>query len=182
MQRNIDFSLENEKAKENIKLANLMSSITNDKSQEVPLLSKIKAESDDIPDLCSTNNVNFRGLNHFLYSAVSGLPDFTELDERTTGVLMSTHQMLLHQIEHDATPEFLEELKSKICAGYTEETHEGVAELSSVFQDKGLNPFNFPFEYLLNGTLPANPEETRERERTTVVNVNIIKTSQKKKS
>lgn len=63
----------------------------------------------------------------------------------------------MEQIEHDATPEFLEELKSKICAGYTEECHPSVANLANLFQDKSLNPFNFPFEYLLNGTLPEEP-------------------------
>lgn len=181
MQRNVDISLQDEEAKEIIELANLMSSITNDKSQEVPLLLKIKAESDEIPDLCSTNNVNFRALISFLYSAVSGLPDFSELDEKTTAVLVSTHQMLLDQIEHDATPEFIEELKSKICAGYTEETHPGVAELSTIFQDKSLNPFNFPFEYLLNGTLPAASNENNKKE-PAVVSDNILKTSPKKKS
>jgi hypothetical protein len=94
-------------------------------------------------------------------------------------VLTSTHQMLLDQIEHDATPQFLEELKSKICAGYTEETHPGVAELGKIFQDKTLNPLNFPFEYLLNGTLPAAVVEEEEQ----VINeISIIKKSAKKKS
>lgn len=65
--------------------------------------------------------------------------------------------MLTEQVQHDATPEFLSELKSKICAGYTEQPHKDVKNLAMMFQDKGLNPFNFPFEYLLNGTLP---EET----------------------
>lgn len=91
-------------------------------------------------------------------------------------VLASTHQMLLDQIEHDATPQFLEELKSKICAGYTEETHPGVAELGKIFQDKTLNPLNFPFEYLLNGTLPAAVVREEKEEQV------IIKKSAKKKS
>lgn len=65
--------------------------------------------------------------------------------------------MLTEQVEHDATPEFLSELESKICAGYTEEPHTGVKKLAKIFQDKGINPFNFPFEYLLNGALPEEP-------------------------
>lgn len=63
----------------------------------------------------------------------------------------------MEQVEHDATPEFLEELKSKICAGYTEHSNPSVSSLTELFQDKSLNPFNFPFEYLLNGTLPIEP-------------------------
>ena len=71
--------------------------------------------------------------------------------------------MLLEQVEYDATPEFLEELKSKICAGFSTQTHPGVAELSQIFQDKNLNPLSFPFEYLLNGSLPnMAAEETKD--------------------
>lgn len=65
----------------------------------------------------------------------------------------------MEQIEHDATPEFLEELKQKICAGRTEESHPSASCLASIFQDKSLNPMDFPFEYLLNGTLPAFTQE-----------------------
>jgi hypothetical protein len=68
--------------------------------------------------------------------------------------------MMMQQVEHDATPEFIEELKSKICAGYMEEPHPKIAQLAEIFKDKSLNPFNFPFEYLLNGTLP---EETNSQ-------------------
>lgn len=67
--------------------------------------------------------------------------------------------MMNEQIEHDATPEFLDELKSKICAGYTEEMHPRVNVLAKIFQDKSLNPLNLPFEYLLNGTLPTTSVE-----------------------
>lgn len=67
--------------------------------------------------------------------------------------------MLLEQIENDATPEFLEELKQKICAGRTEESHPSASCLTSIFQDKSLNPMDFPFEYLLNGTLPAQTQK-----------------------
>lgn len=65
--------------------------------------------------------------------------------------------MLNEQIDRDATPEFLEELKSKICAGDTEISHPRIAALTEIFQDKSLNPLNLPFEYLLNGTLPSEP-------------------------
>lgn len=80
--------------------------------------------------------------------------------------------MLNEQIELDATPEFLEELKSKICAGDTEVSHPQIASLTKIFQDKSLNPLNLPFEYLLNGTLPT--EKLKEVvEKPTV----IVKTS-----
>lgn len=85
------------------------------------------------------------------------MPDFVDLNKESLKVLYDAHQMMTKQIDHDATPEFLDELKSKICAGYTEESHPGVADLAKLFQDKSLNPFNFPFEYLLNGTLPVEP-------------------------
>lgn len=98
-------------------------------------------------------------LNKFLYSAVSGLPDFTELNKESFSVLHETHKMLMDQVEHDATPEFLSELKSKICAGYDEVSHPKIADLANLFQDKNLNPLNFPFEYLLNGTLPLDIED-----------------------
>lgn len=96
-------------------------------------------------------------LNQFLYSAVSGLPDYVDLNNESLKVLNDTYQMLTEQIEHDATPEFLNELKSKICAGYIKEPHPKAKNLAEIFQDKGLNPFNFPFEYLLNGALPQEP-------------------------
>lgn len=66
--------------------------------------------------------------------------------------------MLMEQVEHDATPEFLEELKSKICAGHEQMSHPKIEKLSKIFQDTSLNPMNFPFEYLLNGTLPKDEE------------------------
>lgn len=84
------------------------------------------------------------------------MPDYVDLnkDSLTLKVLYDAHQMLMEQVEHDATPEFLDELKSKICAGYTEESHPSIENLAKLFQDKDLNPFSFPFGYLLNGTLP----------------------------
>lgn len=97
-----------------------------------------------------------RALNKFLYSAISGLPDCTDLDPKSQRVLYNTHAMLMQQIEHDATPEFLEEMKSKICAGSTDQAHPSIANLAKMFNDEDLNPFNFPFEYLLNGTLPES--------------------------
>lgn len=97
-----------------------------------------------------------RKLNKFLYSAVNGLPDYTSLDEKSSKVLYDTHQMLMEQVEHDATPEFLEELKLKICGGQNENFHPKTSNVSKIFQDTSLNPLNFPFEYLLNGTLPAD--------------------------
>lgn len=81
--------------------------------------------------------------------------------------------MLLEQIEHDATSEFVEELKSKICAGYNMESHPGVVELSKIFQDKNLNPLNFPFEYLLNGSLP-NVAHLMKKEEPAVVISEVI--------
>lgn len=101
-----------------------------------------------------------RQLNRFLYSAVSGLPDCFDLNEPSLKVLYDTFRMLNEQIELDATPDFLEELKSKICAGDTEVSHPCIASLTKIFQDKSLNPLNLPFEYLLNGTLPT--EQLRE--------------------
>lgn len=70
--------------------------------------------------------------------------------------------MLMQQIEHDATPEFLEEMKSKICAGSEYKFHPSISNLAQMFNDETLNPFNFPFEYLLNGTLPTEPESLNE--------------------
>lgn len=94
--------------------------------------------------------------------------------------MSSTHQMLLEQIEHDATTEFLEELKSKICAGFSVQTHPGVAELSQIFQDKNLNPLSFPFEYLLNGSLPNMPdEETKDEPAVVFSKVIVLKDSPK---
>lgn len=97
------------------------------------------------------------------------MPDFVDLNKESLKVLYDAHQMMTKQIDHDATPEFLDELKSKICAGYTEESHPGVADLAKLFQDKSLNPFNFPFEYLLNGTLPV--ESLTEKSDVSVVHV-----------
>lgn len=68
--------------------------------------------------------------------------------------------MLMEQVEHDATPEFLEELKTNICAGQNENSHPEIANLSQIFQDASLNPLKFPFEYLLNGTLPTDKTES----------------------
>ena len=103
--------------------------------------------------------LHHRALNRFLYSAASGLPDTTDLSQESMAVLFNTHRMLCQQVEHDATPEFLNELKSKICAGYTEEINPEISDLAKIFQDKSLNPLNFPFEYLLNGTLPVEQKE-----------------------
>lgn len=96
-------------------------------------------------------------LNRYLYSAVAGLPDTVDLNDQSKKVLADTYGMLNEQIERDATPEFLEELKSKICAGDADVPHSRIASLTKIFQDKTLNPLNFPFEYLLNGTLPPEP-------------------------
>lgn len=90
---------------------------------------------------------------------VSGLPDTVVLNDETKTVLYDTYRMLMEQVKRDATPEFLDELRSQICAGYTESAHPEIANISKLFHDKSLNPFNFPFEYLLNGTLPANSEK-----------------------
>lgn len=105
-------------------------------------------------------------LTRFLYSAVNGHPDYANLNKESLNVLHNTHRMLMEQIEHDATPEFLEELKQKICAGQTEEAHPSASCLSSIFQDKSLNPMDFPFEYLLNGTLPAMTQKAETAEPT----------------
>lgn len=88
------------------------------------------------------------------------MPDFTDLNKDSLNVLRETHKMLMAQVEHDATPEFLSELKSKICAGFEEVSHPGIVDLANLFQNKGLNPLNLPFEYLLNGTLPTEMDET----------------------
>lgn len=69
--------------------------------------------------------------------------------------------MLMEQVEHDATPEFLEELKTNICAGQNQNFHPNIVNLSEIFQDASLNPLKFPFEYLLNGNLPSDKEESQ---------------------
>lgn len=71
---------------------------------------------------------------------------------------MQTHDLLMEQINKDATPEFLNEIKSKICAGGREQPNVGVEDLANAFQDKNLNPFGFPFEFLLKGSLPSKDE------------------------
>jgi hypothetical protein len=89
-----------------------------------------------------------------LYTAVNGLPDISLLNDESKTVLYKTYGDLMKQVENDATPEFLNELKSKICAGHDETSNSRVEKLSEVFEDKTLNPFDLPFEYLLNGELP----------------------------
>lgn len=64
----------------------------------------------------------------------------------------------MEQVNRDASPEFLEELKSKISSGSTETSHAGVGNLAKVFQDSDLNPLDLPFQYLLRGSLPAETE------------------------
>lgn len=60
VQKNVENSITDPKAQENLKLANLMSSIAeNDKPQELPLVMKLKSESQKIPEALKTNNVNF---------------------------------------------------------------------------------------------------------------------------
>ena len=61
IQRNVELSIKDDRSKEIAKLANVMNSISgSEKSQELPLVTKLKAESDDVPDLCATNGVNFK--------------------------------------------------------------------------------------------------------------------------
>lgn len=86
----------------------------------------------------------------------------------------------MQQVEGDATPEFIAELKSKICAGYTEQPHPKIAQLARIFQDKSLNPFSFPFEYLLNGTLPED-EEPNKRVEILIVPSNVAEDDSPKK-
>lgn len=105
-----------------------------------------------------------RALHQFLYTAMSGLPDYTNLNENSLKVLHDTHELLMNQVNEQATPEFLDDLKMKICADNTEAHHKGVQGLNKIFQDKSLNPFNFPFEYLLNGSLPSQAEEEKQSE------------------
>lgn len=111
-------------------------------------------------------------MNQFLYSAVSGLPDCTSLNKDSEKVLLDTYRMMMEQIEHDATPEFLNELKSNICVGHTEDSHQAVANLARVLQDKSLNPLSLPFEYLLNGNLPF--EEINDKP---IVQTSFLKSS-----
>jgi hypothetical protein len=62
--------------------------------------------------------------------------------------------MLMEQVEQDNAADCLKDLFSKIGTGCDEDPTQNVSNLSEVFQDRSLNPFNLPFEYFLNGSLP----------------------------
>ncbi|CRL00272.1 CLUMA_CG013545, isoform A [Clunio marinus] len=161
IQKKVEESMKvNQDDKEIFEFARFMSKISGKKKpQELPFVMKLMSESDNIPHDTFTNNVNFKALNRFLYSAVCGLPDTTDLNDETRKVLFDTFEMLKDQIEHDSTPEFMQELKSKISAGFTEESHHKIVELAKITQHTSINPLNFPFEYLLNGILPLENTE-----------------------
>lgn len=89
---------------------------------------------------------------------MSGLPDCNSLNQESLRVLFQTHDLLMEQVNKDATPEFLEKVKSKICAEGIKKPLVGVEGLAKAFQDKNLNPFEFPFEFLLKGSLPSEDE------------------------
>lgn len=89
---------------------------------------------------------------------MDGLPDCTKLSKESLQVLLQTHDLLMEQVNKDATPEFLEELKSNMCAGGSGCPSVGVEGLAEAFRDKNLNPLGFPFEFLLKGSLPPQDE------------------------
>ena len=123
-------------------------------------------------------------LNHFLYSAVNGSPDYSELNKESLKVLYDTYQMLTEQVEHDATPEFLSELKSKV--GIFDEPNSNVKNLAEIFKDPGLNPLSLPINCLLQGSLPEESEtqniEDPLLEQTTPTKVASNSSSSSKKS
>lgn len=89
---------------------------------------------------------------------MDGLPDCTKLSEESLQVLSQTHKLLMEQVNKDATPEFLEELKSNMCARGSGHPSVGVEGLAEAFRDKNLNPLGFPFEFLLRGSHPPQDE------------------------
>lgn len=89
---------------------------------------------------------------------MNGLPDCAKLNEKSLQVLLQTHELLMEQVNKDATPEFLEELKANICAKGSQQSHVGVESLAEAFQDKNLNPLGFPLEFLLKDSRASQDE------------------------
>lgn len=58
IQKNVERSITDPAVKETLKLASLMNSIS-EKTHELPLVIKLKAEQESIPDALKTHGVNF---------------------------------------------------------------------------------------------------------------------------
>lgn len=93
-------------------------------------------------------------LHKYINSAVSGLPDVIPLDEGSRDVLFGAYKALMEQVDKDATPELLNELKNTIrCVG-DGSIESKFTELSKCLSQPHLNPLALPFSYLFNGVIP----------------------------
>ena len=101
-------------------------------------------------------------LHKYINSAVSGLPDVIPLDEGSRDVLFGAYKALMEQVDKDATPELLNELKNTIRRGGDGSIEYKFTELSKCLSHPHLNPLALPFSYLFNGVIPdfTNNEKT----------------------
>ncbi|CAO1361388.1 unnamed protein product [Diamesa serratosioi] len=92
--------------------------------------------------------------------AVSGLPDVTPLNVKSRDVLFGAYKVLMDQVDKDATPEFLNDIKHAISRGDDISMGTKFAELSNCLNHPSLNPLGLPFSYMVNGVLPDTDEQT----------------------
>ncbi|CAO1325674.1 unnamed protein product [Diamesa hyperborea] len=163
IQNAIEDTIEDPEVQNMIKLAKNMESFTKgDRADELKSVTKLLSQSDKIENFRTTNNVDFNLLHKYIDSAVSGLPDVVTLDERSRNVLFGAYKDLMEQVDKDATPEFLSELKNAIRSGEDTSKESKFPELSKCFNQPSINPLALPFSFIFNGVTPdlANNEQT----------------------
>ncbi|KAG5673786.1 hypothetical protein PVAND_003806 [Polypedilum vanderplanki] len=145
IQSHTEQSITDSRSKEIFTLAKVLNDISGEnKPQELPLLLKLNASTISSQGSLKSNEVNFGALNKFLYSAVSGLPDFVEMNDVTKSVLLETYENLMSQVEKDA-PEVLKKIRNEP----DESNNSNFKELSNLIYDGSLNPFNISLDQLL---------------------------------
>lgn len=77
-------------------------------------------------------------------------------------VLFGAYKVLMEQVDKDATPQFLDNLKHTLIHGEDTSMNTKFAELSKCLNHPSLNPLALPFSYMINGVLPddTNNEQT----------------------
>ena len=93
---------------------------------------------------------------------MSGVPDVIALNVISRDVLFGAYKALMEQVDKDATPEFLNELKKTIRSVEDTSIESKFAELSKCLNHPSFNPLALPFSYMINGVIPdsTNNEQT----------------------
>lgn len=93
---------------------------------------------------------------------MSGFPDVIPLNESSLDVLFGAYKALMEQVDKDATPELLNDLKNAMIYGEDIPMESKFEELSKCLNVPSLNPLGLPFSYMFNGVIPdlSNNEQT----------------------